>query len=265
MTVVLTGLSRRQRQSWLGLLDVAAGFPDGWCLVGGQMVYLFCQERGFSPSRPTNDGDVVLDVRAQPNVLRDFTVALATVGFTSAGVTPEGHQHRWVRDETSIDVLVPQGLGRVANQRKGISGGTTLSTPGGQQAINRSQLVTVQVGDRVGSIRRPSMLGALVAKTAAFSVPDDSAKERHLTDFATLAAIAQGSDRIAEQLTTRDRHYLTAMLLALKKSRQLWVPISGAERGILALASITTTMSHPTVIAHPLAQPISPGPPTFDF
>ena len=46
MTVVLTGLTERQRQSWLGLLDVAADFPNGWCLVGGQMVHLYCQERG---------------------------------------------------------------------------------------------------------------------------------------------------------------------------------------------------------------------------
>jgi hypothetical protein len=84
VTVVLTGLTERQRQSWLGLLDVAADFPDGWCLVGGQMVHLYCQERGFSPSRPTNDGGVVLDVRAQPNVLRDFTGSLAR--------TPEEHR-----------------------------------------------------------------------------------------------------------------------------------------------------------------------------
>lgn len=62
MTVTLTGLTERQRQSWLGLIEVAANFPTGWCLVGGQMVPLFCQERGFSPSRPTDDGDVVLDV-----------------------------------------------------------------------------------------------------------------------------------------------------------------------------------------------------------
>lgn len=42
MTVTLTGLTERQRQSWLGLLDVAADFPNGWCLVGGQMVHLYC-------------------------------------------------------------------------------------------------------------------------------------------------------------------------------------------------------------------------------
>lgn len=133
MTVVLAGLTERQRQSWLGLLDVAANFPDGWCLVGGQMVHLYCQERGFSPSRPTDDGDVVLDVRAQPNVLRSFTGALVAVGFSSAGVSPEGHQHRWVRGDASIDVLIPQGLGPISDSRTGITGGTTLATPGGSR------------------------------------------------------------------------------------------------------------------------------------
>jgi hypothetical protein len=207
MTVVLAGLTERQHQSWLGLLDVAAGFPEGWCLVGGQMIHLLCQERGFSPSRPTNDGDVVLDVRAHPEVLRDFTGSLAAVGFTSAGVSPDGHQHRWVRDTATIDVLIPQSLGRAAS-RRGITGGTTVATPGAQQAISRSERVTVQVDDKNGSIRRPNMLGALVAKAAAYSIPSDPAKERHLTDFATLAAMAQSSDRIREQLTSRDRRYL---------------------------------------------------------
>lgn len=254
MTAVLTGLTERQRQSWLGLLDVAADFPDGWCLVGGQMVHLYCQERGFSPSRPTNDGDVVLDVRARPNVLYDFTRSLAAVGFTSAGASPEGHQHRWVRDRASIDVLIPQNLGRVADTRTGITGGTTLATPGAQQAINRSEPVTVQVDDEVGTIRRPNMLGALVAKAAAYSVPSDSAKERHLTDFATLAAMARGSDRIRQQITARDRHYLIPMLVALANSRRLWASIEGAERGILALAALTSPAS-----GRPVIPPASPS------
>jgi hypothetical protein len=264
MTVVLTGLTERQRQSWLGLLDVASSSPNGWCLVGGQMVHLYCQERGFSPSRPTNDGDVVLDVRAHPNVLRDFTGALAAVGFTSAGVSPEGHQHRWVRDRASIDLLIPQGLGTAAGSRTGITGGTTLSTPGAQQAIKRSEPVTVHVDEAVGTIRRPNMLGALVAKAAAFSVPSDSAKERHLTDFATLAAMARGSDRIGQQMTARDRHYLVPMLVALDRSRRLWVPIEGAERGILALAVLTKTSARRAGVAPPLPY-AAPEPPAPDL
>jgi hypothetical protein len=240
MTVTLTGLSEPQRQSWLGLLEVAADFADGWCLVGGQMVHLLCVERAFTPVRPTDDGDVVLDVRAHPHVLRDFTQALVEAGFASAGETLEGHQHRWVRDRASIDVLIPQGVGRAAS-RTGVTGGTTLATPGAQQAITRSERVTVQVDDTTGGVRRPNMLGALVAKAAAFSVPNDSAKERHLTDFAVLAAIAQRSDRIAEQNTVRDRAYLLPMLSTLAKSRSLWASIPGADRGIRALTALTAS------------------------
>ena len=62
MTVVLANLPEPQRQSWLGFLDVAAVIPHGWCIVSGQMVYLFREERGLSPTRATNDGDIVLDV-----------------------------------------------------------------------------------------------------------------------------------------------------------------------------------------------------------
>jgi hypothetical protein len=119
MTFRLDGLSERQRQCWLGLLDVAAALPEGWCIVGGQMVYLLCQEREFAPVRPTDDGDVALDVRAHPNALYDFTAALTRVGFASVGETLQGHQHRWVRGEASIDVLIPQGLGRAAGLKKG--------------------------------------------------------------------------------------------------------------------------------------------------
>ena len=56
--VVLDGLAEGQRQSWLGLLEVARVHPDGWCLVGGQMVYLICRERSFAPVRLTNDSDL---------------------------------------------------------------------------------------------------------------------------------------------------------------------------------------------------------------
>lgn len=157
MSVVLAGLTERQLQSWLGLLDVAADFPDGWCLVGGQMVH-----------------------------------------------------------------------------------------------------------DAVGTIRRPSMVGALVAKAAAFSVPSDSAKERHLTDFATLAAMARGSDRISQQLTTRDRRYLIPMLAALDNSRRLWTSIEGAERGVVALARITATKSKQADLVPP-SPTTAPGPPAPDL
>jgi len=102
--------------------------PDG-PLVGGQMVRLHCIERGVAPARPTDDVDAVLDVRAEPDVLRTFTSALADVGFVSAGESWQGHQHRWRRGAGEIDVLIPRHLGEKAAGRRGASGGPKRYAP----------------------------------------------------------------------------------------------------------------------------------------
>lgn len=225
-------MSGRQEGSWRGLLEVAPLLPErSWCVVGGQMVFLYCCEREVAVNRPTDDSDVVLDVRARPDILHDFTAALMGIGFDSAGVSPEGHQHRWVRGEAQVDVLIPTGLGERAAKRKGVTGGTTLATPGAQQALGRSAPVLVEIGEASGTVWRPSMIGALVAKAAAYSVPD-AARDRHLVDFAVLASMVSRSDGIADHVTQRDRQYLRPMLSALGENRSLWAMVDGAERGI---------------------------------
>ena len=194
-------------------------------------VFLYCCEREVAVNRPTDDSDVVLDVRARPEILRTFTAAMQDIGFDSAGVSPEGHQHRWVRGEAQIDVLIPSGLGERAAKRRGVTGGTTLSTPGAQQALDRSAPVLVEIGEVSGTVWRPSMIGALVAKAAAYSVPD-VARDRHLVDFAVLASMVSRSDGIADHVTQRDRQHLLPVLLALDENRPLWAMVDGAERGI---------------------------------
>lgn len=134
------------------------------------MVHLLCAERGATPSRPTDDLDAVLDVLAAPGVLLTFTSALHSLGFESAGETSAGHQHRWVRDGAQIDVLIPRHVGEKAASRKGVSGGTTITTPGGQQALDRAVDVDVVVEGAAGTVRRPTLLGALVAKAAAHTI-----------------------------------------------------------------------------------------------
>lgn len=113
-------------------------------------------------------------------------------------------------------------------------------------------------------VKGSSVLGALIVKTAAYSVPSGSAKERHLMDFATLAAIARGFDRIPEQLTSRDRHYLAPVLIALNNSRRLWASIEGAERGVLALATAMAVVPQPAVIV-PMTPPAPPATPSLDL
>lgn len=241
MSVALEALSEAQRQSWLGLLEVAKVFPTGWCLVGGQMVHLFCAERHFTPVRPTDDGDLALDVRAYPHILADFTQMLIELGFAPSGASPEGHQHRWVRAAASLDLLIPQDIGSRAASRKGATGGTTIESPGAQQALARSEAVNVQVAQATGVIRRPNLLGALVSKAAAYSVPVDRHKQRHLVDFAVLAAMTRRSDYIGRQLTDRDRRYLVPMLAALDRSPGLWSGIEDTTRGLHALAGLVGT------------------------
>ncbi len=60
--IVLSEMPEEQTASWLGILDLYEVLPEGWTLIGGQLVHLHCAERGQFPARPTNDADTVVDV-----------------------------------------------------------------------------------------------------------------------------------------------------------------------------------------------------------
>jgi hypothetical protein len=62
-------MSVAQERAWRALFELSARLGRSWCLVGGQMVHLYCAERGFTPNRPTEDADTVLDVQARPDIL----------------------------------------------------------------------------------------------------------------------------------------------------------------------------------------------------
>lgn len=121
----------------------------------GQMVHLYCAERGFMPNRPTKDADAFLDVRAQPDIVDRFTSALIEMRWTSAGESFEGHQHRWTKDRSQIDVLILTYVRRTplldVVDRKHNTGNT-----GGQQALERAELVTIEVTGEVGQVPGPT-------------------------------------------------------------------------------------------------------------
>jgi len=246
MSVVLPPMGRPQASAWSALLDLHERYPTGWTLVGGQMVHLHCAERGVAPVRPTDDVDALVDIRAEPDALHGFTSTLVDLGFTSAGETWRGHQHRWARDDAQIDVLIPQHLGERAANRKGATGGTTVETPGAQQALDRTEVVEVVLAGRVGMVRRPNLLGALVAKAAANTVLLDTDRRRHLIDFVVLTTFIRPSDAV-HTASARDRHYLSTMLVALEGDRRAWLGVGGAEAGLerLRLALSPATASRP--------------------
>ncbi|MGW6132466.1 hypothetical protein ACWFNE_20765 [Cellulomonas sp. NPDC055163] len=246
MTMVLPAMSGSQVSSWHALLDLHEAHPTGWTLVGGQMVHLHCAERGAAPQRPTDDVDTLLDVRAEPHVLLAVTSILHNRGFRPAGETWTGHQHRWERDGAVVDILIPRHLGERAANRRGVTGGTTIETPGAQQALDRTEARGVSVAGREGAVRRPNLLGALVAKAAANTVALDPRRGRHLSDFAVLATLLRPDDALASA-GPRDRHYLDGMLAAMAEDRRPWARVDGAEEGLdrlkLALGAAPTSAS----------------------
>ncbi len=239
-------MTAAQEQAWLTLFQLTACLGRSWCLVGGQMVHLYCAERGFTPNRPTEDADAVLDIRAQPNILAQFTQALIDLGWATAGESPDGHQHRWAKpvahvateSSAQIDVLIPTNVGARAAGRRGATAGTTVQTPGGQQALDRAELVTVDVAGTVGEVPRPNLAGALVIKAAAYRNRLDQHRDRHLTDFSVLAAMVQRSDNLPTTLRRRDLDHLRPALTDLRRRPELTAAVPGADRGMDVLARI---------------------------
>lgn len=235
--ILLPAMPPEQTASWLGLLDLHEKLPDGWTLIGGQLVHLHCAERGQFPVRPTNDADTVIDVRADPTMLATFTGVLTELGFRSTGISAEGLQHRWSRGEASIDVLLPDGIGERASLRHGVTGSPTLPTAGGTQALQRSETVAVAVDGREGFVRRPNLVGALVGKAAALSNSGDPGLGRHRRDFVVLAGLLSARDFRNDELAKKDRQRLRAMVAAVHKDRALLVELPDAERSLIRLVT----------------------------
>lgn len=235
MIVVLPTMPAAQEASWHGVLDVSERLAGGWTIIGGQMVHLHCAERGQAAIRPTTDVDTVVDVRADSKMLRTFTEALCDAGFEADGISVEGHQHRWKRDQASIDVLIPDGAGERANKRTGATGSPSVSTSGGSQALRRSEQVSINVNGRVGAVWRPNLVGALIAKAAAHSHSAGRDPRRHRSDFVALASMLWRDDFSNEKITPSDRRNLNAMIGAIKADGRLLLELPVAKIAIARL------------------------------
>lgn len=209
--IVMPAMGAAQQAAWYGLLDLHKHHPDGWTLIGGQLVHLHCAERNYSPQRPTDDADAVVNARS-PLILGAVTESLRALDYDPGEPSADGIQHRWTNGEAIIDVLVPDGLGERAAYRPSASGFRTVAAPGGTQALHRSEVVTVQVADRTGTIPRPSLVGALILKAKARISTTGPALDRHTHDFATLANMLAAADLRNDTLTKSERKALRTMI-----------------------------------------------------
>jgi hypothetical protein len=209
----LPTLAGRQVESWHALIDLVPSLGTNWLLVGGQMVYLHEVERRSGDLRPTDDIDVVIDLRVDLNGLTRINVALVAAGFAQDLPSPDGVAHRYRRQGAVIDVLAPDHVGKRATLRLGI--GRTIEAPGTTQAFGRSSVVRVELSDQAAAlIRRPTLVGALLGKAAAVIeiVSQTTAERAHLRDVDALARLLGVSDREDARLSKKERATLTRLV-----------------------------------------------------
>jgi hypothetical protein len=247
--IALTDLSPAAEEGWRTLFELMKQNGEDWVLVGGQMMVLLAVEHGARLLRATDDIDVVVDVRSRPKGTEWLTDWLIVQGFELDGASPDLIGHRFVRDVAAgrgkvvFDVLAPEGLGARTRTftRRPIR---TVQAPGATQAIERAEIVDVSVqriaGDQVheGHVRRPTLLGALVAKAAAATeIAVRTNPERDWQDAALLASLIADPVATASQCNGKDRQRLRRLLPLEDRNHRAWAPLGDDEhrRGAAAL------------------------------
>lgn len=228
-------------QLWHALLDLQERLTSPWSVVGGQMVLLHALEHGQQPLAVSQDGDVIADIRADPTALVAIVAELEELDFRLAPPSTDGTAHRYVRaadpKPVVVDVLAPEGVGPRADLRTSPPG-RTIEVPGGTQALSRTQLVTVIHEGRTGSLPRPDLLGAIIGKAAATSLPKP---DRHYRDLALLLSLVEDPFTLADELKPKDRQRLRTAGARLDDEHPAWalVPNDIRPNGQAALTILT--------------------------
>jgi hypothetical protein len=251
--IELVGLTPAAEQGWQVLFELAQANPSDWLLVGGQMIFLLAAEHTAELPRPTDDVDVVVNVRARPRGTEWLSNWLLERQFEAEGVSAEGIAHRFVREAVPgpgrvvFDVLAPEGLGEKARLFT-LPPFRTVQAPGTTQAFERSELVDVAVvgllsSDRwEGQVRRPSLLGALVAKAAAATeIAVRENPERDWQDAALLLSLIPDPLTMAEECGRKDRQRLARLAALRDRSHVGWSVLTDDDfrRGVAALDFLT--------------------------
>ena len=192
---------------WATLVELTDLRPGEWTLVGGQMVFLHAMEHGATPPRVSTDLDVLVNARVITGGVRAFVAGIEEIGFELEGTSPVGLAHRYRRNTVTVDVLAPEGLGPKTDLTT-TPPGRTLQAPGGTQALERTELLPVRVGDMTGLVPRPTLLGAIVGKALAVGV--DDAPEAQRQDLALLLSLVDDPLTMAVELTAKDSKRLRA-------------------------------------------------------
>jgi hypothetical protein len=154
--VTLGSMTPAQEESWRILLDLYPAFSAGWCLVGGQMVWLFANEYHVDPIRVTEDVDVVVDIRADQRAIRRLCAWLEDRQLRLEGMNVEGIGHRFTSTtfqglgKVAFDILAPDNMGERADLTTSPPA-RTVSAPGTRVALDSAQRIEVVSGGMRGT------------------------------------------------------------------------------------------------------------------
>lgn len=203
--IVVPELGDRFHRMWMTLFDLAVEPPAPWSLIGAHMVALHGWSRGRTQIRPSQDADILINVRSVSDGTERMSLDLLRRGFAFDGASLSNVGHRFRRDDVSIDLLAPDGIGEHVNVTT-IRPARTVRVPGGTQALRRTRDVAVSSREASGSVPIPDLLGAILVKVRAIAV--DDAPEVQRRDAAFLLSLIDDPDALASTLTTTERRWL---------------------------------------------------------
>jgi hypothetical protein len=241
MLIPQDSMTPAQQEAWRVLLDLREAFPKGWCIIGGQMVWLLAHEYGVEPIRATEDVDVVVDIRTDQGLMQRLCAWLELRSFDLEAISTDNIGHRYVSTtydgpgRVAFDILAPDNVGERANLTTS-KPARTLSAPGTRGALDAAEPIEIQLGDRIGHVLRPTLTAAILAKAAATGIPGRENPERDWIDLAFLLTLIPDPMSTAAELTKRQRQRLRDVSTVLTQDNAAWRQLGSRSRlGIAAL------------------------------
>jgi len=234
--VTLSSMTPTQEEGWRTLLDLYQDFRIGWCLIGGQMVWLLAIEHGIEPIWLTDDVDVAVDIRADQEAIRRLCAWLESRQFRLEGINKDGIGHRFLSTtypgpgQVKFDVLAPDNVGQRADLTTSPPA-RTVSAPGTRYALDTAQAIEIVLRERSGHVLRPSLIAALLAKAAATTIPVRENPDRDWRDAAFLLTLVADPIGTAAELTRGQKRRLRTIRPLLDQDHPAWRQLG--ERGRL--------------------------------
>lgn len=195
------------RRLWEKVAELAQEFGAGenWTLVGGLMVQLHAYEHGANP-RPTADIDVLADARGRPSMTRRLAERLDELGghLVDPPATDPNLGYRFRVDDQIVEILGPDGL---KAPPRTLGRYETIEVPGGSQALNRTEAITIAVDGGVPTeARRPTLPAAILLKARALRVHGRPEDQRQ--DLILLLSLVEDPRSMAGQLRKSEGKWL---------------------------------------------------------